>query len=104
MSYFIQFGDAVYAFHGLSKYETFPSYMPTFDASMRSFQTLSDPTKINVQPDRVRIKTVAQTGTLESALRSFNMSTAQLKELAILNGMELTDQVQKGMLIKVLGK
>ena len=104
MSYYIQYGDLVYAFHGLSKYENFQRYMPTFDASMRSFQKLSDASKINVKPERVRIKTVSQPGTLESALRSFNMPQTKLKDLSILNGMELTAPVQKGMLIKVLEK
>lgn len=104
VSYFIQYGEAIYAFHGMSKYETFQQYFPQFDAAIQSFQSLNDATKINVKPERVRIKTVAQTGTLESALRSFNMPVAKLKELSILNGMELTDQVQKGMLIKVLEK
>ena len=71
---------------------------------MQNFRTLTDASKINKKPQRIRIKTVAANTTLEQALRSFNMPTAKMQELSILNGMNLNQQVTKGMLIKVIGE
>lgn len=104
MSYFIMYNDVVFAFHGLAKYPEFSKYMPYFSQTMRSFNALSDPAKINVTPDRIRIKTVTKNGSLDSTLRSFGMPQDKLETLSILNGMKLTETVEKGMLIKVLGK
>jgi hypothetical protein len=42
--------------------------------------------------------------TLQAALQSFGMPAERFEELALLNGMLLTDQLSKGMLIKVVGK
>ena len=69
---------------------------------MRSFRELTDPAKINKKPDRVRIKNVRQDGTLEQALRSYNVQDKRLQEFAILNGKLLTDRVTAGSLIKVI--
>ena len=41
---------------------------------------------------------------LEQALKAYGTTSDKLEELAILNGMQLNDQVTKGMLIKTLGK
>jgi len=71
---------------------------------MQSFRQLTDQAKINKQPERVRIKTVNQTGTLQQVLRGFNMPDRRMEELAILNGMRLTDQVPQGTLIKIVGQ
>ncbi len=68
------------------------------------FKTLNDPEKLNRKPERVIIKTVNKTTTLKEALQEYNTPAARMEELAILNGMTLTAQVSKGMLIKTVGK
>ena len=89
---------------GLSYQTDFSSYEPRFLNTMKNFRELTDQEKINRQPDRIHIKSVAQTGTLEQALKAYGTTSDKLEELAILNGMQLNDQVTKGMLIKTLGK
>ena len=42
--------------------------------------------------------------TLQAAFQHFGMATERFEELSLLNGMRLTDQVEKDMLIKVIGK
>jgi predicted Zn-dependent protease len=69
---------------------------------MQSFKELTDASKLNRKPDRVRIKTVKTSGTLQQAFLSFNVPQKRLEELAIVNGMKLTDRVTQGMLIKVI--
>jgi predicted Zn-dependent protease len=87
---------------GVSLASDFSAYAPYFSRTMESFRELNDPAKLNKKPERVRIKTVKQAGSLSQALRSYNVTDKRLEELALLNGMQLTDPVTAGMLIKVL--
>ena len=104
MTAFIAYNGLNYIIHGVAALADFPQYERTFTNTMMGFKTLTDYSKINVKPNRVRIKTVYKDGTLLDALRAFNMPEKKHKELAILNGMELTDRVSRGMLIKTIEK
>lgn len=104
LGYFIQYNGLVYQFLGLSDPQGHLAYSNTFEQTMRNFRPLTDTSKMNAVPERVKIVTVQETGTLEQALRSAGMPATRLQELSILNGMELKDSVTKGMLIKTVGK
>lgn len=104
MTTFIAYNGMNYLIHGVAGLTDFPQYERFFSNTMNGFRTLTDYNKINVTPNRIRIKTVYTDGTLLDALRAFNMPEKQHKELAIINGMELTDRVTRGMLIKTIGK
>ncbi|MEM9329180.1 MAG: M48 family metalloprotease [Bacteroidota bacterium] len=98
----IQYDGRIYRFTGLAQQQLFGRYQSTFDNTFRGFRSLQDPSKINREPERVRVKEVKQSGTFRSVMSSFNMPSNRHQELAILNGMELNEQVQKGTLIKVV--
>src|SRR5215204_2572405 len=83
LSYFIQHGSNIYHLIGVSAVNDFNTYSPYFENSMRSFKELTDAAKINKKPERVRIKTVRQDGTLEQALRNNNVQEKRLQEFAI---------------------
>ena len=102
LSYFIQYGGAIYHIIGVSSANDFNAYAQYFTNTMQSFRQLTDPSKLNKQPERVRLKTVRQDATLEQALRSFNAPSDRIEEFAILNGMARGDRVTQGMLIKVI--
>ena len=102
LSYFIQYNGLIYNLTGLSLKKDFNAYVDTFSYTMRNFDKLTDPAKINVQPKRVHIKTIKQNGTFSATLKSLNVPSNQLNEIAILNSMQLNDQVKKGMLIKIV--
>jgi predicted Zn-dependent protease len=102
LSYLIQYGGNIYLMLGVSNATDFNRYAQYFTGTMQSFKQLTDPAKLNKKPERVRIKTVKQAGTLDQALRSFNAPAKRLEELSILNGMKLTDRVTAGTLIKVV--
>ena len=104
MTTFIAYNGLNYIIHGVAGLADFPNYERLFNNTMNSFRPLTDNSKINVKPNRIRIKTVNSDGTLKDALKAFNMPEKQHKELAIINGMELTDRVKRGMLIKTIGK
>lgn len=104
LSYLIQHGNAIYLMLGVSNANNFNNYSQYFSTTMQSFRQLTDPAKLNKKPLRVRIQAVKQASTLEQAFRSFNMPSARLEELAILNGMKLTDRLAAGTLIKVVSE
>lgn len=103
LSYLYQKGNYIYHLIGVSAPADFPSYNQLFTNTMQSFKTLTDQSIINRKPERIRIKTVNTAGTLQSALKGFGMADSRLEELSILNGMQLSDKVEKGMLIKTIG-
>ncbi len=104
LTYFIQYGGNIYSIMGITTANDFNNYFNTFSNTMTNFKQLTDSEKINRQPERIRIKTVAQNTTLQQALQSFGMKNDRLEEIAVLNGMQLSDRLDKGMLIKVVSK
>ena len=104
MSYFIEKGKSVFVFHGLTSVERFQSYGPLFENTMRQFRELSDPRRIDVKPDRIRIRATRSSDTLENALRSLNVPNEKLKEVALLNGGNLNQIIPANTLIKVVEK
>ena len=102
LTYFIKYGQYIYKFHGMALKTDFNSYYNSFNSTFRGFAALNDPSKINVQPERIDIITVSSTKSLQQALVAAKTPSSRLNELAILNGMELKDQVQAGTLIKVI--
>ncbi|MBI1228422.1 MAG: M48 family metalloprotease [Bacteroidetes bacterium] len=104
LMYLIQYNGNIYKMTGLSETPNFNSYEGTFTNCFRGFKSLTDQSKINVYADKIKIVTVAKDGTLADALRANNQPSAKLEEISIINGMQLTDKVTKGMLIKTLVK
>ncbi len=102
LSYLIQYGGSIYHLIGVSSSADYSNHAGTFSTTMQSFKQLTDAGKLNKKPERVRIKTVKSTGTFEQALKSFNAPAKRYEEFAILNGMQLKDQVRAGSLIKVI--
>jgi predicted Zn-dependent protease len=100
--YLIQYGGNIYALLGISALNNFNNFFPTFQGVMTKFNTLTDQTKLNRQPERIRIKPANTTASLSAVLKHYNTKDSKLEELAILNGRQLNDQIQKGTLIKVL--
>ena len=68
----------------------------------QNFRELTDKAKINKKPLRIRIKTIHSAITLKQALQGFKVPETKMEETAILNGMQLTDLLVAGTLIKVI--
>ena len=100
--YLIQYGGNIYNLMGITTANDFNSFANVFAGPMQNFRQLTDPDKLNRQPARIRIKPVNQSGTLSQVLSSYQTRSTDMQDLAILNGMELSDRVEKGMLIKVI--
>jgi predicted Zn-dependent protease len=104
LSYFIEKDDAVFMFHGFTAQTLFQQYQSVFEATMKGFATLTDRQKLTVKPDRIRIRKVEKTVTLEQALRNFGTPESKLQELSLMNGKELNESLTSGTLIKTIEK
>ncbi len=102
LSYFIEKDRKVYAFHGLTSVERFQRYQGFFDHTMRQFKDLTDPKRIHVKPDRIRLHAVRRVESLESQLRALGLPQEKMKEVALLNGMEIQQTLSTNTLIKVI--
>ena len=104
LSYFISYNNVIYLFHGITSEADFNSYARLFDSSMASFSVLTEASKLNVKPKRVNVVKVQRAGTLSDAFAYYRVPQTQYNELALLNDLELTDQVPTGKLIKIIGE
>ncbi|MDN5213861.1 M48 family metalloprotease [Fulvivirgaceae bacterium BMA12] len=104
LTYLIQHGKYIYKFHGISSQQDYSSYAPVFVNTMKNFKPLTDPAKLNVKPDRVRVVSVKSNSTAEQAFKSYKVKKDMMETTALLNSMKLTDKVNKGSLIKIVRK
>jgi len=104
LSYFISYNNIIYLFHGITTEADFNSYARLFDSSMASFSVLTEASKLNVKPKRVNVVKVQRAGTLSDAFAYYRVPQTQYNELALLNDLELNDQVPTGKLIKIIGE
>ena len=104
LGHVIQDGKTMYALLGIAAPVDFPNYAPQFTSVANAFQRLSDPDKLNRQPERIRIKKLTLRSNLGQALTTAGVPQKRHEELAILNGMQLNEQVNAGSYIKVVGK
>lgn len=102
LSYVVQYGDNIYNLLGVTSTDMFSQYTPYFTRTMEGFKRLTDQSKINKKPVRIRIKTVNASTTVEQAFKSFSVPASQMEEHAILNGLKLTDKISKGTMVKII--
>ncbi|MCO6493816.1 MAG: M48 family metalloprotease [Phaeodactylibacter sp.] len=104
LAYLIEYEGRVYQFLGMSYKQDFNTYAARFRQTMEGFRKLTDPSKINVKPERIRIHRIDKDTNLSAALQEAGIPGNRHEELAILNGMELNQPLTRGMLIKVVEK
>ena len=102
LSYLISYNNAIFHILGASSVGDFESYSRNFSQTMKNFKELTEASKLNKLAERIRIKTVQKTGSLKQALNHYKVAENRMEELSILNGMQLSDQVQQGSLIKTI--
>ncbi len=104
LTYLISYNGLIYTFHGVSLPTDFEKYLPSFNQTMRNFKVLRDASKINVKPERISIKRLSKSGTFQSALEDYRIPSDRHRELALINGLDLKDQVSAGQYIKIVVK
>ena len=71
---------------------------------MGNFKKLTDPRKINVTPDKIRIVTAQQATTLQTLFKGYSVPEDEMENTAILNNMLLTDKIALGTKFKIIVK
>jgi len=102
-SCFIQKDANVYAFHGYAESAAFSGYTAAFSQVWRGFEEARDPKVLGKKPSRLHVKQASKAGDLSSVLRGLGTPEKMLEDVAILNGRALTDRVEKGEWVKVVG-
>jgi predicted Zn-dependent protease len=103
-SYFIEMSGQVYVFHGFSSNSLFEDYQSTFTKTMTGFNKLKNKSKLNVQPYRLKIETVNKAGSLKKVLNGFDVPEDEQEKLALLNGLDLNDNIKAGAQLKIIKK
>ncbi len=104
MSYFIEKDRKVYVFHGLTQMNRFQNYGRVFESTMEQFRELTDPRRIDVRPDRIRLVTARTSDTLENTIRSFGITGETAKVALLLNGGASGQMIPANSLVKVVEK
>ncbi len=104
LSYFIEKDKKVFVFHGVSTPGRFQNYARVFETTMRGFRELSDPRRIEVTPQRIRIRQVKMTDRIEVILRSYGVPEEKIKENILINGLNPGQMVPSSSFIKVIEK
>jgi predicted Zn-dependent protease len=98
----IQDGKNMFRFLAIAQGTEVKSFNSAMDNAVDGFNRLNDKEKLNRQVERIQIVSVRRNGTFAEVLSDYKMPATRHKELAVLNGMELTDRVNGNMLVKVI--
>jgi predicted Zn-dependent protease len=96
---FVEYGGAVYGIIGYAPETRWPSYRGVAERSQQSFQRLTDPAALNVQPQHMDIVTLARPTTIAQLLRE-RPSPAAAATLALINQVEQDTPFAAGRLVK----
>ena len=99
-----QYNGDIYILQGMCSKKDYSTYKSTFLYSMNGFKPLTDPKRINVIPERIKIVTVNADATLKDVMVNNKIASDRYEEVASLNGMQQSTIVKKGMLVKMLEK
>ena len=101
MTYFIRYGENVYYFVGIAPANGFNTYRDTFRRTMEGFAPENRADIVNAQPRRVRIVRADRTAPFSSFVGGSLPPGMTAEELAIINQVEMNEQIPAGTLLKL---
>jgi predicted Zn-dependent protease len=104
LSYFIQKDGKIFVFHGYTNKRQFTGFRPNFSTTGEGFKPLTDQTKINVKPQHVVVKKVDSPTTVRDILLKSGTASDKLEQFAVLNGLQMTDRLEKNAMVKLVTK
>jgi predicted Zn-dependent protease len=96
---FFEYGAATWRTLAYTVAARYDAWKPVFQQSINSFDRLTDPVALGVQPMRLRIEAVPRAMTL-AQFHALSPSTISLAELALINGVPESVQLHAGQSIK----
>ena len=100
---FISYGGNVYMLAGLADPANFNRYQRDIEYTIGTFAQLTDQSKLNKRPETIKIVSNPRQQSVGQALANAGVPQARVREMAILNGMEVNQTIPAGMLFKALG-
>ena len=97
LSYFIEKDQSVYVMHGYTDQSLYAGFESTFQATATSFNTVTNSSVLNVQPNRLRVFQAQQTASFASLVST---GVLDLLSLAILNQVEENTTIPQGTYLK----
>ncbi|MFQ5750879.1 MAG: hypothetical protein ACE5HI_02690 [bacterium] len=104
LSYFIEKDGRVFELRGISTPEVYEENLSIFRQSLDHFDRLRNENARKVKPTRVKVVKVEKESSLKEFLADYPNDKLSTAEMAILNGLELTDMVHAGDRIKDLSE
>jgi predicted Zn-dependent protease len=96
---FIDYEDIVYQLLGYSTEQSWPSYATVVNSSIRSFDELTDPKILAVQPLRLEIVTLDEPMTFKEFKRRYPSSVSS-ETLGLINRVKPNDRLDEGTMLK----
>lgn len=96
---FIAYNESIYQILGYTLAGKMANYEPAFSNTMRSFDRLTDPEALGVQPKRIEIVQLDQAMTIEQFAQRYP-STVDTNEIALINGVEEGGTLPAGRYVK----
>jgi predicted Zn-dependent protease len=96
---FVEYGGAVYGIVGYAPEARWSTYQATAGRALQSFQRLTDPAALNVQPQHMDIVTLVRATTIAQLVRE-RPSPAAAATLALINQVEQDTPFAAGRLVK----
>jgi predicted Zn-dependent protease len=96
---FVERGGAILQLRGMALAERWSGYQAAVRQSLGSFEKLTDPRYLNVQPKKVEIVRVPSAMSFEQFVSRYP-STVDAQSVAILNSVQTTDSLEAGRLMK----
>src|SRR5690606_20269355 len=101
MTYFIEHGGRVYQFMGIAPVNGFNSYADTFRRTMTGFAPENRQEIISAQPHRLRLVRANRSAPFSSFVGDNLPAGMTAEELAIMNQVQLNEQIASGTLLKL---
>jgi len=99
--YSVSYGDNLYRFVSYSVADKFAAYEPQFKSTTHSFSELTDESILNIQPMRLQVRKADRTAPFVDFLPSELPMDAKKEDIAIINQVELDENIQAGQWIKI---
>ena len=98
---YVEYGGNIYSFLSYTAKASYDTYRPVFYSTIDGFRRLTDQQKINVSPTRMDVITTTRAGAFSSFLPSPLPKGFTAEDIAILNQVNLNDQVARGARLKI---
>ena len=102
VSHFYQKGRDVFAFHAMTSETEFASLQEQIQSPANGFAAMTDQAMLNRQPQRIVVKSVGRSTTLEAFLRAQKVDSELWSQIAWLNGRQLSAVLAAGEQVKVI--